>query len=119
MNEKDRLVELINNRRAMDDCFILQYKERRLVKGCYAPDELPWISDTWCDYILSPRFWKLKEMVDRSTYREDYRIVSRNTREVLYRGIDFKSLTKKTVAEASTKKKEVRSHGRQKCQKSL
>lgn len=102
MNERDRLIELINNRRAMGDCFVLQYKERRLVKGCYAPDELPWISDDWYDHIFSPNFWRLKEMVDRSVYREDYRIVSRNTREVLYRGIDFKHSAESSVTEGAT-----------------
>lgn len=63
--------------------YLLQIKERRIVKGCYSRDELPFVSDCWVDNIISFDLENLQSMIEKSTCKSDYRIVTYPQMEVV------------------------------------
>lgn len=56
--------------------YLLQVKERRIVKGCYSRDELPFVSNYWVNHIISLDLENLQNMIKKSGCKSDYRIVT-------------------------------------------
>lgn len=63
--------------------YLLQVKERRIVKGCYSRDELPFVSDYWVNHIISLDLENLQNMIKKSVCKSDYRIVTYPQMEVV------------------------------------
>ena len=53
----------------------LQIKERRIIKDCYKPNELPYVMDVWVNYMVGFNKREMQDMIDKSLCKEDYRIV--------------------------------------------
>lgn len=63
--------------------YLLQVKERRIVKGCYNRDELPFVSDFWVNHIIGYDLEDLQNMIKISLCESDYRIVTYPQMEVV------------------------------------
>ena len=63
--------------------YLLQIKERRIVKRCYNDGELPFVSDCWVDHIISFDLGNLQNMIEKSICKSDYRVVTYPKMEVI------------------------------------
>lgn len=63
--------------------YLLQVKERRIVKRCYNDGELPFVSDCWVDHIISFDLGNLQNMIEKSICKSDYRVVTYPEMEVI------------------------------------
>ena len=63
--------------------YLLQVKERRIVKRCYNDGELPFVSDCWVGNIISFDLENLQSMIEKSTCKSEYRIVTYPQMEVV------------------------------------
>ena len=63
--------------------YLLQIKERRIVKRCYNRDELPFVSDCWVNHIISLDLENLQNMIEKSICKSDYRVVTYPEMEVI------------------------------------
>lgn len=53
----------------------LQIKERRIVKDCYKPEELPYVMDVWVNYMVGFNKREMQKLIDNSSNKDDYRLV--------------------------------------------
>ena len=90
MKVKRFVIELSQNGRSrghtmtnFEQKYLLQIKERRIVKGCYSRDELPFVSDCWVDHIISFDLGNLQNMIEKSICKSDYRVVTYPGMEVI------------------------------------
>ena len=53
----------------------LQIKERRIIKDCYKPNELPYTMDVWVNYMVGFNKREMQKLIDNSLDKDNYRIV--------------------------------------------
>lgn len=73
----------MDNTTNFEQKYLLQIKERRIVKGCYSRDELPFVSDFWVSHIIGYDLESLQNMIKNSLCESDYRIVTYPQMEVV------------------------------------
>ena len=55
--------------------YVLQIRERRIIKDCYKPNELPYAMDIWVNYMVGFNKREMQKLIDSSLNKDDYRIV--------------------------------------------